>query len=156
MLSSCRPATRRNKKWRQRHTSRRRRWQSYERLSAKPVSTANRKDTAEVWSCSKPFSRGLTSRAETELTPAPICCVTQTTESPFSCRCGPPRWNHSSTLQSNGFLPERGGRAMSGRFYEITSKAEQKTTVEILSNVFLRILFIPDKLLGRQKVCISM
>lgn len=38
--------------------------------------------------------------------------------------------------------------------YEITSKAVQKTMLEILSCVFLRILFIPDKVFGKEKVFI--
>lgn len=88
MLSSCRPAPRRNKKWRRQHTSQRRRWQSYERLSAKLVSTANRKDAAEVWSCSKLFSHVPTSCEEMEITPALICCVTETTEGPFPATAG--------------------------------------------------------------------
>lgn len=155
MLSSYRPATQRNKKWHRQHTSRRRRWQSYERLSAKSVSTANRKDAAEMWSCSRLLSHVLTSREEMELTPALICCVIETTKS-FSCHCTASRWNHTSTLQSNGLLPERDGRAMSSRVYEITSKAVQKNMLEILSSVFLRILYISGKLFGRQEVLILM
>lgn len=41
---------------------------------------------------------------------------------------------------------------MSRRVYEITSKAVQKTMLEMLSSVFLGVLFIPGKLFGRQKV----
>jgi len=43
---------------------------------------------------------------------------------------------------------------MSSRVYEIISEAVQKTMLEILSSVFLRILFIPGKLFGRKNVFI--
>lgn len=94
VLPSCRLATQRNKKWHQQDTFQRRRWQSYERLFAKLVSTAKlwvgeyRKDTAEAWSHSKLLSHVVTSSEEMELTPALICYVTKPTESPFSATLG--------------------------------------------------------------------
>lgn len=88
VLPSCRLATHRNKKWHQQYTSQRRRWQSYERLFAKLVSTATRKDTAEVWSHSKLFSHVVTSSEEMELTPVLIYYVIKPTESPFPATLG--------------------------------------------------------------------
>lgn len=93
MSSPCRPATHRSKKWPRQHTSPRRRWQSSGRLSAKLVSAAKNRGTAEVWTCGKLSSHGLTDQLWGNRVcsiSARICSVTATTESPFPAPAGLP------------------------------------------------------------------
>lgn len=81
-------------------------------------------NTAEVWSYGKVFSHVLIGHKQTVIHSSADLLYHRDHRKSFSCHYRPPRWNHISMLQSNGFLPETDGRAMSGLWNNLQSCTE--------------------------------